>query len=42
MTMAPPRVIEPRVPVKSQEDNIEDIRQMDMVESDKFKNQRYR
>ena len=31
MKVAPLRVIEPRVPVISQEDNIEDIRNMDMV-----------
>ena len=33
MTVAPPRDIEPRVPVISQEDNIEDIIKMDTVES---------
>ena len=36
MTVAPPRVIEPRVPVISQEENIGGIIQIDMVESEKM------
>ena len=42
MTVAPLRVIEPRVPVISQEDNIEDIIQMDMVESEKVQQKHHR
>ena len=36
MAVAPPRVIEPRVPVIPQDDNIEEIRHMEMVKSEKM------
>ena len=35
-TVAPPKVIESRVPMISQEENIENIRHMDVVESKKI------
>ena len=42
MTVAPPRVIEPRDPVISHEENIEDIRQINMIESDKVQQKYHR
>ena len=42
MTVAPPGVIENRVPVISKDENIEDIRHIYMLESDKVQQQIHR
>ena len=42
MAVAPSRVIEPRVPLISQEENVEYIGHMGEVESNNFQQQRHR